>query len=155
MEERRFRVLKRSYVASEFITDAVTLSSIFRHVSSGISPNQTIAILQMAGSEIGRMHRYGCLRGDLKWSNILIKEIDGKYICFFVDLDGSRIKKRLSLSEIIDELSRFYIEMLKYNLDLEDQEAFFRAYCRQNRLAIPCEKLVVMIKKHEESEREL
>lgn len=146
MEERRFRILKRSYVVSEFITDAVTLSSIFRHASSDISPNQTMAIMQMAGSEIGKMHKLGCIHGDMKWSNILIKEIDEKSNCFFVDLDGSRIKRRLSLSEIIDELSRFYVEMLKYKINLEDQEAFLKAYCSHNHPRISYKELLKRIK---------
>lgn len=126
MEDRRFRILRRSYVISEFIQDAHTMSSLFK--DSAITSEDRLSIMKLVGSEIGRMHMLGCLHGDLKWSNILIRNSNGKYECFFTDLDGSKIKKKLSFSHIFNELARFYAEMLKYNLNQEEQETFFKSY---------------------------
>lgn len=144
MEERRFRILKRSYVISEFIQDAHTLRSLFSY--NLIPTEERLSVMQLVGREIGKMHKLGCIHGDIKWSNILIKIIDGKYRCFFVDLDGSEIKRRLSLSKIVDELSRFYVEMLKYKINSAEQEAFLRGYFNQNQLRVCRKELLKRIK---------
>ncbi len=146
MEDRKFCILNRSYILSDYLDDVITLSSFFKKYSAINYPDKSIEVMQLLGREIGKMHKFGCIHGDLKWSNILLKELDDKYKCFFVDLDGSRIKKRLSLSEIIDELSRFYIEMLKYKLNSKEQEVFFQSYYKCSGLEIPYERVVSMVK---------
>lgn len=143
MEERKFRILRHSYIINEFISDTKTLSSLFKE---NIPLEERISIMQAAGREIGKMHMYGCVQGDMKWSNILLKKMNGNYKCFFVDLDGSKIKKRLSLSKITGELSRFFIEMVKYKLNIEEQEAFLKAYYKHCRLGIPYKAFVNKVK---------
>jgi tRNA A-37 threonylcarbamoyl transferase component Bud32 len=145
MEDRRFRILRRSYVISEFIQDAHTMSSLFK--DSAITLEDRLSIMKLVGSEIGRMHMLGCLHGDLKWSNILIRRTNGKYECFFTDLDGSKIKKKLSFSHIFNELARFYREMLNYKLCLAEEEAFFRAYHRNCSHEISYDSMVSKVRK--------
>ncbi len=139
MEDREFRILKRSYIINEFISDAKALSSLFRE---SVPSKERQSIMKVIGRELGKMHRLGCLHGDLKWSNILVKMEGDSHKCFFVDLDGSEIKKNLSLSKIFSDLSRFYIEMVRYEVNREEQEAFLELYYRYCSLGISYETLV-------------
>ncbi len=147
MEERIFRILIRSYVISRFIPDAVMLNYMFMSDKLNFPSKHKISILQEVGREVGKMHSLGCLHGDMKWSNIIVKKINGKYKCFFIDLDGSKVKKKLSLPEIIGELSRFYIEMLKYSFSFEEQEAFLNSYYKHCKFKISHNNFLDRIKK--------
>lgn len=144
MEERRFRILLRSYVLTEFMPDTRTLSSVFQE---NTLKRRRISIMHNLGREVARMHKYGCLHGDLKWSNILIKDIEGTDSCFFVDFDGTKIKKSIGLSDVLPELSRIYIEMLKYGLNSEEKRAFFSSYCRQFNVGLNPDSLAAMASK--------
>lgn len=145
MEERRFRILMRSYVISEFMSDTMTLSSVYQET---VMTAKRVSIMHNLGKEIARMHVYGCLHGDLKWGNILIRDSNGAYDCFFVDLDGSKIKENLGLSDMLSELSRVYIEMLKYSASPEEKHAFFSSYCRQANLGLTPDCLADMVSKY-------
>jgi tRNA A-37 threonylcarbamoyl transferase component Bud32 len=144
IEERKFRILRRSYIINEFISGAKTLSSLFKEY---LPFEERISIIQEVGREIGKMHKLGCIQGDVKWSNILIKKMGDNYKCFFVDLDGSEIKRHLSLSKIVGDLSRFYIEMIKYKITAEEQDVFLKACYRHLRLGISYETLVNKVKR--------
>lgn len=144
IEERKFRVLLRSYVLSEFLSEAKTLGSIYNEESI---KERRLSVMNTLGREVARMHRYGCLHGDLKWSNILIKNIEGTVRCFFVDFDGAKIKKSLGLPDVLPELSRFYAEMLKYGLSPEEKTGFFSSYCRQFKVGLTPDGLAGMASK--------
>jgi tRNA A-37 threonylcarbamoyl transferase component Bud32 len=146
MEERRGRILKRSYIINEFIHDTIMLNFLFEPQKENVPYKEKLSIMREVGREIGKMHRLGCLHGDMKWSNLLIKKINDNYKCFFIDLDSSKVKKNLTLLEIIDELGRFYIEMIKYKLNPEIQEIFFKAYYKHCCLVISYETLVKKVK---------
>lgn len=132
IEERKYRVLKRSYIASEFIENAAALSTLFSQSQPILTPEEKLSVLNAVGKELRTMHALGCLHGDVKWSNILIKKTNTRYKCLFTDLDGSKIRKHLSNREIMRELSRFYLEMVKYSLCPEEKEAFLRSYYKHN-----------------------
>lgn len=137
MEDRRFRILKRSYFISEFMPTTEVLSLFFGQNKSKFASEEKLAILQEVGREIGIMHALGCLHGDLKWSNILIKKINARYKCFFTDFDGSKIRKHLSGNSMIRELSRFYMEMVKYSLCSDEKKAFLKSYYKHSHIELP------------------
>ena len=124
MESRSLGVLKRSYVVSEFV-DGARLSEITEAGRSG-------EFFRYLGRAIGEMHRLGFFHGDLKWSNILVKE-GIRPVFYFTDIDGSRVEKRLALSSVEHDIERFSREMKKYGIPEASKRAFFEGYGARNR----------------------
>jgi tRNA A-37 threonylcarbamoyl transferase component Bud32 len=105
-------------------------------------------LISAFGREIGRMHRFGWFHGDLKWSNILIKEkketggggSDKNF--YFLDIDGSKLKKSLSHYEIVKDIVRFAREMEWYGIYREEMRVFLSSYLRQKSTALQYGDLV-------------
>ena len=132
MEERSFGVLKRSYVVSEFI-DGARLGSVIEAGRGGTrAEHGSGEFFRYLGKAIGEMHRLGFFHGDLKWSNILVKE-GIRPVFYFTDIDGSRVEKRLALSRVEDDIQRFSREMEKYGIPEASKRAFCEGYDARNR----------------------
>jgi tRNA A-37 threonylcarbamoyl transferase component Bud32 len=134
MEERTLRVLRRSYVVSEYIDGAVLLSEYVGGLGAGAKDLRggMPGLMSALGMLIGRMHRFGFFHGDLKWSNILVREAPGGMKEFyFTDIDGGRIKKVLPPYFVFKDVGRFCREMERYSMGAEGLRAFLSAYSRQ------------------------
>jgi tRNA A-37 threonylcarbamoyl transferase component Bud32 len=86
LEERRWRLLGRSYVLME-----AAAGSCLREAWAALAPERRGEVLTAIGRRLGRMHRRGCLHGDLKWDNIMLAEGPGEPRFCLVDLDGGRL----------------------------------------------------------------
>lgn len=122
LEERRFRLLGRSYILMEFAAGKERLVDILPKLDT----ESREALLGRLGALLGGMHRLGCLHGDLKWSNILVgpPEEGGWEVCL-VDLDGSRILRRPKHGRMRRDLRRFRQD-LEAHATPEEQEHFYR-----------------------------
>lgn len=125
IEERRWRLLKSSYVVFEYINNSEILNNYFSgsHIGQGIKDE----LMRSIGYEIGRMHKLGCIHGDLKWTNIIVRRRNDHYDVYFTDLDGSSVRKKVSRSDRVRDLGRFYLDIMKYNATDMD-ESFFSTY---------------------------
>jgi len=101
LEERRFRFLKRSYVLTDFSRDAERMKVVWPDLTD---VQRKTLLIRLAGI-LGRMHRFGCLHGDLKWDNILVCARDGRVT--LVDFDGSRILRRPTAKRANKDIARF------------------------------------------------
>jgi len=140
IEERKYRILKRSYIISEFIQNALTLTRFIMEKWKDMTPEERKRILSSLSRQIRKMHYLGCFHGDLKWNNIFVKEEDRHYNFYFTDLDGSKVKKKLTNREKIKDIGRFYLEMSKYNIETGLQGCFLKAYYRKNQIAVSYKK---------------
>jgi tRNA A-37 threonylcarbamoyl transferase component Bud32 len=135
MEERKLRVLRRSYVVCEFISGYVKLHEFIENRWRDMAGAEKKELISAFGREIGRMHRFGWFHGDLKWSNILVKEKeengDDKRNFYFLDIDGSKLKKSLSHYEIMKDIVRFAREMERYGIYREEMRGFLSSYLRE------------------------
>jgi tRNA A-37 threonylcarbamoyl transferase component Bud32 len=122
LEERRFRLLGRSYILMEFAAEKERLVDILPKLDAGSRQD----LLAGLGSLLGRMHRLGCLHGDLKWSNILVGPLeDGERDVCLVDLDGSRILKRPKHGRMLRDLRRFCQDLEAHSAP-EEQARFYQ-----------------------------
>ena len=100
LEERRCRVLGRSYVLMQAV-DGACLHEFWPTTSQPLK----MKVLAMLGRTIGHMHRQGFLHGDLKWNNIILR--DGGASAVLVDLDGGRRLPWSSFWMARNDLERF------------------------------------------------
>lgn len=103
LEERFFRILKRSYVLTDFAEGGQRLKVVWQ----GLSDAQRCCLLIVLAQLLGRMHRFGCLHGDLKWDNILVCATGKGWRITLVDLDGSRVLRRPAANRAIRDVGRF------------------------------------------------
>ena len=110
LEQRRYRILKRSYILSEFITQAQSLRDICPKMDEALKKS----IHARLAVWIGMMHRFGAYHGDLRWNNILVQlNPEGERI-FLGDLDGSRLYYGKTVGKPLRDLKRFFLEMDTY-----------------------------------------
>jgi len=125
LEERRFRLLGRSYV----LMDYAFKSKRLREIWSETSEAERITLLRNLVALLGRMHRCGCIHGDLKWDNILIGDITtGEAI--LVDMDGSRSFARPRIKKARKDLERFMLELSETSGTEEYVDFFYRSWSK-------------------------
>jgi tRNA A-37 threonylcarbamoyl transferase component Bud32 len=103
MEERKFRLLGRSYFLSEYVRNARPLSELW---SSLARTNRQKTLANLAAF-LGRLHRSGCIHGDTNWRNILIcDDMTAKNI-LLVDFDCSKVFSRPMPDKIHKDVQHF------------------------------------------------
>lgn len=91
LEERRFLLLKRSYILFEYLIGKVTLAVKWRSLDF----SARVHFMRSLGNDLGKMHASGCIHGDTNWDNILVDtESEEPRFCW-VDLDCARVMPRL------------------------------------------------------------
>lgn len=126
LEERRFRLLGRSYLLFELLEDSGSLLDLWGELSD----EHRIRLLSLMGAKFGEMHRRGILHGDLNWRNILVRRADRDYEFYLVDLDGSRSRKKLRREEAVRDLSHFMRDVARNKVSAEEQQCFLDRWQR-------------------------
>lgn len=109
LEERRFRLLFRSYILMRFASGCERLSDAWMVLAD----REREALLLLLADIIAGMHRAGALHGDLKWDNILVAPRELTKVCL-VDLDGSRFTGRFDLRLAEKDLQRFLRDLEQF-----------------------------------------
>jgi len=123
LEERSCRLLGRSYVLME-AASGQCLTTLWPTLTYA----RRLSILQHLGCHLGRMHREGCLHGDLKWSNILVEDSDGKTNVCLVDLDGGRQLGFPVLRLADKDLNRFLKDLHQFGDDPSLEKTFKQSW---------------------------
>lgn len=101
LEERIGRFLKRSYILTDFAQGKEPLKAVW----PALAADQRLTLLVRLADLLGRMHRFGGLHGDLKWSNILVDASAAEVT--LVDFDGSRILRNPTAKRAHKDIDRF------------------------------------------------
>jgi tRNA A-37 threonylcarbamoyl transferase component Bud32 len=101
---RWHKLLSPSYLATEWIDGAMPLDA-FAQTASALAPTRRrLALRETAlrlGQLIGTLHKRGYSHRDLKSANLLVRQKDGQFEVFLVDLDGaSRLRLRLEATRL-------------------------------------------------------
>lgn len=127
LEERFGNLLGRSYLVFPFRPDTWgNLLEVWPHMSRTTRSRALAALAQL----IGRMHRAGATHGDLNWRNILVCRRDERLEYFLVDLDGSRMRKKLRADQARKDLDHFLRDLDRNEVDTEDQQRFLAQWRR-------------------------
>ncbi|RPI49261.1 MAG: hypothetical protein EHM49_10195, partial [Deltaproteobacteria bacterium] len=103
LEERRFGLLMRSYLVTEYVSGERIRVFMSRRVKDAGWRAGTVA--GVAGF-IAKLHASGVCHGDLKANNILLENDKGKERLWIIDLDGARLKPDISDRERTADLGR-------------------------------------------------
>ncbi|MDY0041425.1 MAG: lipopolysaccharide kinase InaA family protein [Desulforhabdus sp.] len=125
LEERHLGLLERSYILYEFVKGE-RLCDIWPLLDE---PKRR-SLLSKAALTIGNMHLFGGFHGDLKWPNILVSEIRGRFHITLSDLDGSRIFTRLKEQKARKDMMRFLIDLRKWDNGKEVENLFGDTWCK-------------------------
>lgn len=125
LEERRFRLLARSYILTDFVEGSEKLSKHWLKLDQG----KKKSLLAKLGILLGRMHHLGCQHGDLKWDNILLQDTGAKSEVILIDLDGTRVRSHLRYARARKDLERFLRDLRKWASD-EDMQFFLKSWQR-------------------------
>jgi tRNA A-37 threonylcarbamoyl transferase component Bud32 len=103
MDKLRFRLLQRSYLVTEPVDDAQPLSDCWQEFNA-IQRCDTLIHL---GMELGRLHRFGGIHGDLAWNNLLIRFADNHPRLTLVGLESGRMIPAASPSQRLLDIRVF------------------------------------------------
>ena len=103
LEERRFGLLTRSYLVTEYI-DGERIRAIINRRSKDAGWRAGI-VVSIAGLIAG-LHASKVYHGDLKANNILLETDKGKERLWLIDLDGARLRSDISDRDRIADLGR-------------------------------------------------
>lgn len=101
--ERRYGLLRRSYILMEYAGGTVSLDRAWPHLTD----EQRCASVTLAGSVLGRFHRTGIVHRDYKWSNLMVSRDAAVQRMTVVDLDASRPVNSLTRGRLAKDVDRF------------------------------------------------
>jgi tRNA A-37 threonylcarbamoyl transferase component Bud32 len=126
LEQRRLRLLERSYLLSQFVADARPLNHVWEELDEPLRETTIIHIAIL----LGRIHRFGGAHGDLKWNNLLTTIRDGRPQVTFSDLDGSRMIPGAGRLKRLKDVKRFLQDLEERDRTGHYQEMFVRTWQR-------------------------
>lgn len=109
LEERRCRLLERSYILMEFVERTCSLRDRWGQLGEA----EKVRFGEFFGNLLGKMHRVGMLHGDLKWDNILVAQEPSLETARLVDLDGSSTMFRFSRKQAQNDFARYLKDLAK------------------------------------------
>jgi tRNA A-37 threonylcarbamoyl transferase component Bud32 len=123
LEQRSFRLLKKSYILYEYVNNSIPLSQKWPLLDT----DERKTVLVRLGIKLGLMHQSGGIHGDLKWNNILIDEDNHIY---FIDFDGSRISFSCRSFKIAKDIDRFLKDLSKYERNESVKFSFLKVFSK-------------------------
>jgi tRNA A-37 threonylcarbamoyl transferase component Bud32 len=109
LEERRCRLLERSYVLMDYVENTCSLRDRWGQLDAA----DKVRFGEFFGDLLGKMHRVGMLHGDLKWDNILVAAEPSMETARLVDLDGSSTMTRFIQARAKNDFARFLKDLAK------------------------------------------
>lgn len=133
LEQRKGRFLIKSFFITQKIDQALPLSTLLQKGLSHTltaTPKRKNELLQQGAYTVRKMHERGVWHRDLKSSNILVQGKAGqKEKLYLVDLDSTRIKKRIKEENKIIDLSRLNASLLNTKtVSTPDRLRFLKYY---------------------------
>lgn len=130
-QERKYGILQRSILISEFLEGIEELNDyILKNFDNPLNDQKKLKkkrFIDAFSNELKRLHSKGIYHPDLKSNNILVRETNGNWQFFFIDLDCIKFKKILSPNKIIKNLSQINASVADC-ITVSDRLRFFRIY---------------------------
>jgi hypothetical protein len=126
MDKRRLRRGQRSYLNTETVNDAPPLSDCWQEFNA-IQRRDTLICL---GMELGRLHRFGGIHGNLTWNNLLITFVGDHPRLNLVGLDAGRMIPAASHHRCVLDIGVFLRDLHDRDPDGRYREFFLETYNR-------------------------
>lgn len=125
LEERQLGMLERSYILYEYMNGR-RLCDIWPMLDD----YEKRRLLSRIAIICGNMHRFGGYHGDLKWPNILVNNVQGRFHVALSDLDGTRVSGKLSERKARKDVERFLVDLRKAGESDKLVESFLKTWRR-------------------------
>ncbi len=122
LEERRWRLLGRAYLLSEFVEGSERLSDFWPRASN----EDRESLVRRFASLFGRLHASGCIHGDSNWDNLLLTPDQGKGRLILVDFDCSRVYGRARPDRARRDIQHFMRDMDRLDSEARAFETLFQ-----------------------------
>ncbi len=125
LEERRYGLLRRSYLLTAYVGHEVRLQELW----PSLAKNEKRRLLATLGAQLGKIHAVGWVHGDLKWDNLLLPAVGERPI--IIDWDGSfRPPAALRRWQTKKDLQRFLVDLERFGGSAAEK-AFFLSWWRR------------------------
>lgn len=126
MDKRCLRRGQRSYLITETVDDAPPLSGCWQEFNA-IQRRDTLICL---GMELGRLHRFGGIHGNLTWNNLLVTFVGDHPRLTLLELDAGRIIPAASPYRCLLDIRVFLRDLHDRDPDGRYREFFLETYNR-------------------------
>jgi len=138
-EEKKGGILKRSILLLEYLDGVEELNDyILKNFDLPVSlekERKKKNFIACLSCEIRGLHAQGIYQADLKSNNILVKEKNGGFEFFFIDLDRVRFGQKLSYRERVKNLAQINASVADC-ITISDRLQFFRSYAARTPLLL-------------------
>lgn len=116
-----------SFIVTDFIESDFNVAIFFRDIKD-IYKRRSMA--RDLGKIVGSMHSKHVYHGDMRPGNVLIKEVDGENVFYFID--NERNKERPNYNESMAIVNLVQLNMLPLStIGKSDRVRFYREYCKK------------------------
>lgn len=126
LEERRFRLLGRAYILSEYREGAERLMTLWPRLTN----SERDRVLINSAILLGRTHRFNCIHGDTNWDNLLVVD-RSRLDLLMVDLDCALVPWRLSQVRALRDVQHFVRDLCREKNVGSGKKEFFLACWRK------------------------
>jgi tRNA A-37 threonylcarbamoyl transferase component Bud32 len=126
MDKRCLRRRHRSYLITEAVDDAPPLSDCWQEFNATQRRDTLICL----GMELGRLHRFGGIHGDLTWNNLLVTFVGDHPRLTLVELDAGRMIPAASPYRCLLDIRVFLRDLHDRDPDGRYREFFLETYNR-------------------------
>jgi len=123
MEKRWLGFIRESYYFTECVAPRIKMKTYLRKTED--SEEDILKRIQAVANYSKSMHRSGIIHCDMNLANFLISETKSKERLLLIDLNRSKIYRRLTPFVRIKDISRLYLK--KY------RPLFFKLYCADDK----------------------
>jgi len=132
VEQRKGRFLIKSYLITRGVDRSISLATLLEKGISALPQEactRKCEFLHQGAHLVRKMHERGVCHRDLKASNILVCEREGRKELLLIDLDSARIKRHVSREDRVRDLARLNASLLNTRrVSTTDRLRFLKCY---------------------------
>ncbi len=134
----------------ESLSNGITSEAALLRFSESKNKKQRIRIIRQIAVELALFHDRGAEHGDLKSSNLLILDVDGKNPrVSFTDVDAAKFYSYLPWTRRVRDLARLYAALYPF-ISNPEIRYFLRAYLKRQNENIDLRHLIVSVQERAE-----
>ncbi|HHT9109998.1 MAG TPA: lipopolysaccharide kinase InaA family protein [Candidatus Brocadiaceae bacterium] len=136
-EEKRLGILKKSFLIMEDISHCLPcykyVSEKFNYCYDKVATEKKQQFIFRLATSFKQLHDSGIYHGDLKGSNIMIRELPDAWDFFYIDLDRVRFNTKITRKKKINNLTQLNASLANC-ITYTDRLRFYRIYTGSKKL---------------------
>jgi len=129
----------------EHLSNSITSEAALLRYSQSNHRKQRMKLIRETAVQLALLHNRGAEHGDLKSSNLLILDVDGKNPkVYFTDVDAAKFYRHLPWARRVRDLARLYAALYSF-LSSPEIRYFLRIYLKRQNEDIDIRQLIVSV----------